>query len=158
MLLKDQSRQIALKARLAVGLHQHSVTGCISCFCPFFKEPASHRTEPFAFIAGHGLKQYLGPQFPTTDTDPVCRTVTLTVNCMRICADLPAGKVPDERHVKQSIVPGGYARFDKWEAFDKGNHWRVCYRTKNWANSTPNNGQARTFTFQVPYQASGSKR
>ena len=82
----------------------------------------------------------------------MCRTLQGTVICRRICGDLPKNKVPDESRIVATISKGTYARYDKFESFDKGGYYRVCYRTKNWANSTPNNGEDRTFTFEVPYK------
>lgn len=101
--------------------------------------------------------QYRGPQFGTKSSDPVCSSIATDVRCRRICGDLPAGKEPDDAHIVKSINPPNFARYDLFESFHVGDHYRVCYRTKNWANDGINNGQARTFAFSVPYkQASGA--
>lgn len=96
--------------------------------------------------------RFLGPQLPAHDPDPVCGSIATTVKCRRICGDLPKGKVPD-KVVSTNITPPNFARFDKFEDFNKGDHHTVCYRVKNWANNGGlNGGEYRTFFYKVSYK------
>lgn len=97
--------------------------------------------------------RFLGPQFPTKSSDPVCSLPATDVKCRRICGDLPPGKIPDSHNVITGVDPPTFARFDKFEDFTIGDHHRVCYRVKNWANNGGlNGGEYRLFSFRVGYK------
>lgn len=97
--------------------------------------------------------RFLGPQVPTRSTDPVCSYPATDVKCRRICGDLPPGKTPDGKNVITGVAPPTFGRFDKFEDFTIGDHHRVCFRVKNWANNGGlNGGEYRTFSFRVTYK------
>lgn len=95
--------------------------------------------------------KFLGPQVAAKVPDPFCASLATDVVCRRICGDLPRGKKPGGT-LSLSFSPPSFARFGEREDFDRGDHFRVCYRVKNWANAGFNKGQERTFTFSVGYQ------
>jgi hypothetical protein len=97
--------------------------------------------------------RYLGPQVPTKSSDPICKFPATDVKCRRICGDLPKGKTPDGNKIVTGVAPPTMGRFDKFEDFTVGDHHRVCYRVKNWANTGGlNGGEYRTFSFKVGYK------
>jgi hypothetical protein len=101
--------------------------------------------------------QVTGPQVPAklgfgnTNNPPTCGVGNVDVVCRRICADLPSGKVPGEVF-DAGVAPATYALMDKFEAFDKGDHYSVCYSVRNWANHGLNGGENRIFAFKVRYK------
>ncbi len=101
--------------------------------------------------------QVTGPQVPAklelgdANNPPSCGVGHVDVVCRRICADLPSGKVPGEVF-DDGYAPAGYALMDKFEAFDKGDHYSVCYSVRNWANHGLNTAENRIFAFKVRYK------
>jgi hypothetical protein len=95
--------------------------------------------------------RFLGPQIRTNSSDPTCSFPATDVKCRRICGDLPKGKKPG-KVIQKGISPDSDARFeDNLETFRRGDHWRVCMRVRNWANSGLNSKEYRLFSYSVDY-------
>ena len=95
-----------------------------------------------------------GPQFrpASGDNDHTCVDAPATSTCRTLCGDLAPNEQPGGLG-QQGIVPPDYALFEQHlMVFNKGNHYRVCLRLKNWAfTSLLGSGTPKRFIFTVLY-------